>query len=196
MSRLATIRTSPCHRPSLDQPWHRVEFGCMRLHERSSSVERWDSKVTVLILSLFLLDVKSDAGTPVQEICNPLEVLRGATARGHRRGPDADATGRKRRGVARDRVAIQRDGRSLTHLLNIGPRQSVWTKIPEHQVIGSSPLASLCPLAIKAFAKVSYWTQRPWSIPQIQVCSPPATAQPRLRYGGYEAHPAGLDRQP
>ena len=74
--------------------------------------------MTVLILSLFLLDVKSDAGTPVQEICNPLEVLRGTTARGHRRGSDADATGRKRRGVARDRVAIQRYGRSLTHLLH------------------------------------------------------------------------------
>ena len=50
--------------------------GYLILHERSSSVERWDSKETVLILSLFLLDVKSDAGTPVQETCNPLEVLR------------------------------------------------------------------------------------------------------------------------
>ena len=46
-TRHATIRTSSCNRPSLDQPWHRVEFsqsGCKRLHERSSSVERWDSK--------------------------------------------------------------------------------------------------------------------------------------------------------
>ena len=41
------------------------------------------------------LDVNSDAGTPVQETCNPLEVLRDTTSRGHRRGLDADATGRK-----------------------------------------------------------------------------------------------------
>ena len=31
-----------------------------------------------------------------------------------------------------------RDGRSLTHLLHVGLRQSVWTKIPEHQEICSS----------------------------------------------------------
>ena len=75
---------------------------------------------------------------------NKLEEL--VTARGHRRCPDADATGRKRRGVATDRVAIQRDGRSLTHLLHLGPRQSVWTKIPEHQVIVSSATGELVPL--------------------------------------------------
>ena len=128
--------------------------GCQILHERSSSVERWDSKVTVLILSLFFLDIKSDAGTPVQEICNPLEVLRGPTARGHRRGPDADATWRKRRGVAMDRVAIQRDGRSFTHLLHLGPRQSVWTKIPEHQVIVSTATGEPVPLGNQDSAKV------------------------------------------
>ena len=71
--------------------------------------------MTVLILSLFLLDVKSDAGTPIQKICNPPEVLRGTTARGHRRGPDADATGRKRRGVARDRVATFKEMDAASH---------------------------------------------------------------------------------
>ena len=59
--------------------------------------------------------LRNDAGTPVQETCNPLEVLRDITSRGHRRGPDADATGRKRRGVARDRVAIQRVGWTQLH---------------------------------------------------------------------------------
>ena len=44
------------------------------------------------------------AGTPVQEICNLWKSSVVLTARGHRRCPDADATGRKRRGVARDRV--------------------------------------------------------------------------------------------
>ena len=56
------------------------------------------------------------AGTPVQEICN---LLKSSVAQPRVVIADADATGRKRRGVAKDRVAIQRDGRSLTHLLHV-----------------------------------------------------------------------------
>ena len=100
---------------------------------------------------LFSFDVKSDAGTPVQEVCNPLEVFRGTTARGHRNAPDADPTGREYRGVDRDCVAIKRDGRSLTHFLYVGLRQSVWTKIPEHQVIVSSATGELVPLGNQGF---------------------------------------------
>ena len=113
----------------------------------------------------FPLDAKSDAGTPVQEVCSPLEVLRGTTARGHRSGPNADATGRKYRGVDRDCVAIKRDGRSLTDLFTLGS-ESVWTKIPEHQVIVSSATGELCPLASKAFAKVPALDAMAWSIPK------------------------------
>ena len=47
-----------------------------------------------------------------------------------------------------------RDGRSLTHLLHVGLRQSVWTKIPEHQVIGSSATGELVPLGNQGLAKV------------------------------------------
>ena len=74
----------------------------------------------------------------------------------------ADATGREYRGVDRDCVAIKRDGRSLTDLFTLGS-QSVWTKIPEHQVIVSSATGELCPLAIKAFAKVPALDATAWS---------------------------------
>ena len=48
--------------------------------------------------------------------------------------------------VAGDRVFIQREGRSFTHVLHLGPRQSVWTKIPEDQVIVSTATGELVPL--------------------------------------------------
>ena len=43
----------------------------------------------------------------------------------------------------RNRLTIQRNGRNLTHLLLLGPRQTVWTKIPKHQVSVSAATGEL-----------------------------------------------------
>ena len=63
-------------------------------------------------------------------------------------------------------------------------------------MVVSSATGELCPLAIKAFAKLLALDATAWSIPQIQVCSRPATAQPGLRSVGCQVHPVVLGRQP
>ena len=42
------------------------------------------------------------------------------------------------------------------------------------------------PRQSKPLPRCLHWTQRPWSIPQSQVCSSLAAAQPGLRSGGYD----------
>ena len=87
-----------------------------------------------------------------------------------------------------DRVAIQEmDAASHTFctldFVNPCGRRSQSTKR-----FAVPPLASLCPLAIKVLPRCLHWTQRPWSISQIQVCLPPTTAQPRLEGERTEWH--------
>ena len=60
-----------------------------------------------------------------QETCNPLEVLRDTTLRGHRRGLDADATGRKCEASPGTVLRFKEMDAASHTFSHIGPRQSV-----------------------------------------------------------------------
>eukprot|EP00442_Polarella_glacialis_P057785 CAMPEP_0115113372 /NCGR_PEP_ID=MMETSP0227-20121206/41317_1 /TAXON_ID=89957 /ORGANISM="Polarella glacialis, Strain CCMP 1383" /LENGTH=132 /DNA_ID=CAMNT_0002513359 /DNA_START=736 /DNA_END=1134 /DNA_ORIENTATION=+ len=103
-----------------------IDFCPDGLHLR---IVRHSSLEVLQLLAMHLLELKRNSHAPVHKLGNLDEVLLCGTSGGHRRGADANATGRQSGDIPVHCVAVQGDAGSFADLFHLRARQAEWSQV-------------------------------------------------------------------